>query len=277
LVVATLTANVSGAGADLTDTVKPGAGVVNGTPEAVVVVGRSGTVASWSGGGAGGGSGRTWTCGYYGVAPSVGPSDAVKPDWAAGPVDPTPGEVYVLACFDAGALVQSRILRFDPGDPLGGIAAAERARDEARRSLDLPLPRPALNPPGAQLVGVPTWLWLEGAWGPASASASIGAVSSTVTASPVSATWEMGDGTTVTCDAGVPYDPARPADAQASPCRHTFTTASRYAEGGTFPVTVTVTYAVSWTATTGAGGPLEGVSRSTTVPVVVQEAQAVIR
>lgn len=248
--------------------------VVNGSPEAVVVVGRSGTIGSWSGSGSSGG--RTWTCGYYEVARrgGEGSADSVVFD---SPVDPTPGEAYVFACFQNGQLVQSRILQFDPGDPLAGVAAAERARDEARRRLDLPLPEPRVNPPGAQLVGVPTWLWLDGAWGEASATAAVGNVAATVTARPVQATWTTGDGATVTCDAGVPYDPGRPPSQQASSCTHTYTRASTGQPGGAYTVRVSVTYEVGWSSTTGAGGGLGGVTRETTFPLAVEQAQAVIR
>ena len=45
---------------------------------------------------------------------------------------------------------------------------------------------------------------------------------------------------------------------------------------GVYPVTVTVTFAATWTATTGAGGPLGALTRTTTVPVRVVEVQAVI-
>ncbi|MCD9623747.1 hypothetical protein [Rhabdothermincola salaria] len=240
------------------------------------MVGSSGTIASWEGG-TGGGRPR-WRCGYYQVEAKPSESEAHPIRYDLGPIDPVAGEAYVLACFDAAdQMVLNRPTRFDPGDPLAGIAAAERALDEARRRLDLPLPQPALNPPGEQLVGVATWLWLADAWAPSSATAAIGAVSSTVTAQPVQVTWDMGDGTTLTCDAGVAYDPGRAPEEQSSACTHVYTRASAGAPGGRYPVTVTVGYEVSWSASTGAGGELEGLSRQTTIDVVVRQAQAVIR
>jgi hypothetical protein len=245
---------------------------VDGAPEAVVVVGRSGTVGSW---GSGGASARTWTCGYH---------DAVEGQTALllfeeTPADPRAGRLYLFSCTDQdGQMVQARLVVFDPGDLLAGVAAAERALDEARRRLDLPLPEPAVNPPGAQLVGVASWLWLTGVWQSIEATAAIGAVSSTVTARPVEATWSMGDGTTVTCSgAGRPYDPARPARDQSSDCTHVYTRSSAAEPDGVYPVSVTVTYEVGWSASTGAGGVLDTLTRTTTLPVVVQQAQAVIR
>ena len=189
---------------------------MNGAPEAVVVVSRSGTLGSWEGTPRGG---ARWRCGYY--AFDYGSGDfglgLAKVHYDDGPVDPEPGEPYVLACFDQSDRMVSSILRvFDPADPFGGVAATERALDEARRRLDLPLPQPALNPPTAQLVGVPTWLWVDGPWAPVSATAAVGAVTATVTATPVEVVWDTGDGTTLTCDAGTPYDPTRPPAGQRS-------------------------------------------------------------
>jgi len=265
------------AGLLIGDGTTTGGEIRDGAPEAVVVVGRSGTVGSWEGTAHGG---ARWRCGYYGfdLDPLDSDGGLATVHYDDGPLDPEPGEAYVLACYDqSDRLVKSLLRVFDPGDPLGGIAATERALDEARRRLDLPLPQPALNPPAAQLVGVPTWLWVEGPWDPLSATASVGAVAATVTATPVEVVWDTGDGATTTCDAGTPYDPTRPPAEQASGCTHTFSRSSAALPGGTYRVTATVTYDVSWAASTGAGGGLGALSRSTTVAVTVNEAQALIR
>jgi hypothetical protein len=259
------------------DEAHTGGEIVNGGPEAVVVVGRSGTVGEWSGSPRGG---PRWRCGYYGFDLDAPDSDGTLAvvRYDLGPVDPEVDGLYVMACFDqSGRQVRSLLQQYDPADPLGGVAATERALDEARRRLDLPLPEPALNPPGAQLVGVPTWMWVEGPWEPTSASAAVGSVAATVTARPVEVVWDTGDGTTTTCDAGTPYDPTRAPDAQHSSCTHVFTHASAGLPGGAHSVTATVTYEVSWSATTGGAGDLGTLSRSTTVPVPVAEAQALIR
>ena len=124
---------------------------------------------------------------------------------------------------------------------------------------------------------MPTWLWVDGPWTSASATASVGAVAATVTATPVEVVWDTGDGTTTTCDAGTPYDLSRAPAEQHSGCTHVFTRSSASLPGGTYAVTATVTYEVSWTASTGAGGGLGTLSRSTTTGVPVTEAQALIR
>jgi hypothetical protein len=219
------------------------------------------------------------TCAYYAIDPLRG-DIPVQTETAAYeiPVDPEAGVAYVLACFDeSGQRVSIRHAVYDPADPFGGVAASERALEEARRRLDLPLPEPALNPPDAQLVGLPTWLWVEGPWQETSATASVGVISATVTARPLRVEWDMGDGTTITCGAGTRYDPSRPPEEQQSDCTHVFTTSSVGHPDGRLAVTATVVYTIGWVASTGPGGDLGELTRSTTVPVRVMEAQALIR
>src|SRR3954447_11076486 len=108
-----------------------GGQVTNGSPEAVVVVGRSGDIAAWSGS-SGGGGGRRWRCGYYAFDVGVGESDSALATmrYEDGPVDPEVGSTSVLACFDeSGRQVRSLLTTFDPADPFAGIAATERALD----------------------------------------------------------------------------------------------------------------------------------------------------
>jgi hypothetical protein len=87
----------------------------------------------------------------------------------------------------------------------------------------------------------------------------------------------MGDGTTVSCGPGSAYDPARPPADQGSDCTHVYGRASTGLPGGAYSVSATVTYEVGWSSSTGSGGSLGGLTRTTTVPVTVTEAQALIR
>lgn len=253
----------------------PGGGVHDGVPEAVVVRGPSNEVIAQA---EPGGTGGSWTCHYFRFLP--GEIGEQGPDHGA-PILPEPGQYVALMCFDAaGQTVHTEALYYDPANPLGSIAAAERALEQARQQLDPPEPTLALNPPadGFQLVGVPSWFWIADAWQPLTASATLAGVTSTVIATPVDVRWDLGDGTAFGCDGpGTPYDPGRPAADQASDCTHTFRYSSRRAPGGTYTVTATVTYEVRWEATTGAGGPLESIARSASTTVRVEEAQAVIR
>jgi hypothetical protein len=246
--------------------------VVDGVPQAVVVRGPGDVVIARARTGGGGG---TWSCAYYlgAVGDVVGDPGALNE-----PVVPEPGQYVALHCFGPdGGLVYTEALYYDPANPLGGIAAARRAAELARQQLDPSPPDLTMSPPASsfQLVGVPSWFWVPD-WGPVQASATLAGVTSTVTATPVELTIDAGDGTTVTCGGpGTAYDPGAPA-AQTSDCTHTYRVGSRARPGGSYEVSATVTYEVAWTATTGEGGPLESIWRTTTGSVRVDEAQAVL-
>jgi hypothetical protein len=244
-------------------------GTVNeGSPEAIVVSGPGGSQEIHR---PGGGHHGTWTCHYYGVFGTTMPFGV---DILGGPITPLAGAPTYFECRDGtGATSVTRFLIFDPADPMAGLDAPERAADQARKLLSLSLPAIQLSPPlgVAQLVGVPTWLWLGDPWAPMRASATLDGVTATVTARPTAVTWDLGDGTVIRCDGpGTPYDTSRSADDQRTTCSHTFETRGRFA------LTATVAYDTTWTATTGDGGLLGPVARTSTVTVTVEEAQAVI-
>jgi hypothetical protein len=150
----------------------------------------------------------------------------------------------------------------------------------ARRYL--PLPPPAIQASPAvtadQVVNVPTWLWADPAtWGARQATASVPNESATVTATPVTVTWTMGDGSQVVCRGpGTPYtggDPARP-----SPdCGHTYRQSSARQPGLRYPVTATTTWRISWVASgvVAASGTLPSLLRTSTTTLRVAEAQTV--
>jgi hypothetical protein len=151
---------------------------------------------------------------------------------------------------------------------------AELART-AYNQLRLPSPAIEANPGGEQLVGLPTWLWLDrGGWAPVSATASVPGVSVTATARPVSADWSLGDGTSVTCTgAGTPY-PASARPKSASPtCGHTYRTSSAGQPGSTFRVSATVKWIVTWTGA-GQGGTFPALTTTSTAAFRVAESEA---
>lgn len=141
-------------------------------------------------------------------------------------------------------------------------------------------------PSGKQIVNFPTWLHVAN-WGAAAASASAGPVTSTVTATPTSVTFSAPNSTdggasyqtvSVTCQgAGPVYDFSVPDSAQHSGCTLRWSWPSvNYREGGTYPLSVTVSYAVTWTVTgASGGGSLGTVTATTTVPVTVDEIEAI--
>ena len=255
---------------------KGGAVIVGGTPVAIAIAAPSGTVASWER--RGGGSGPRWTCGYYGFENGSSSGVSINIDYGGGPQQPIPGQIYGLLCRDqAGDLVYSWFGVYDPADPLAGLLAGERAAEIALERLELSDPVVRFNPPGDQLVGLQSWLWVDTPWAPAAVAARVTGVTATVTASPRFVVWDMGDGHTLTCRGpGLGYDASKPPDQQASDCSYAYESPSHTQVGGAYQVTATVTYAVTWQATDGTGADLGPVTRSTTTPVRVVEVQAVI-
>lgn len=245
--------------------------ITDGSPEAVVVVGSSGVIASWWGG-----NGPRWTCGYFPIGAPF--AEVPAGPHSPGGIDPVEGMAYVLNCDDEnGRLVSSRFVVYSPADPLGGVAVVERAVTEARRRLELTAPVPRFNPPGAQLVGLATWLWVENPWFEQSATASVGEVSATVHAVPVGIDWNTGDGSHLLCDRGVPFDPARSVRVQSSTCTHVFQRSSADQRNGTYRLRATQRWVAWWTSSTGGGGSLGLLARSADADIRVIEMQALVR
>lgn len=149
---------------------------------------------------------------------------------------------------------------------------------QALNRTPLPAPSMAMSPGGTipLLVNLPTFLWIDPAqWRPVTASASAGAVTSTVTATPQRVVWDMGQGDTVTCDGpGAAYVPSLSDDAQPSDCKFTYRASSARTPDKTFTVTATVEWSVTWTASGAPGGGNLGISRrSSTTTIRVAELQ----
>lgn len=241
----------------------------NGMPQTQVEV-SSGSGAA-SGPAAPQGSSAPVSCQYFPPLPIVA--------LALPPQVPQAGSTYKLHCVDTatGAIVVDQLVVYDPG--VAPQVLVDSARRRAEAHLDPKAPSVGTNPAaGDQLVGVPTWLWVDGPWVPVTATATVGPVSSTVTAAPKEVRWDLGDGTTMVCDGpGARYDQSLAPEDQSSGCTHTYTERSTTAgPTAAYQVTATVTYEVTWTATTGQAGNLGTIDRSTTVPLVVREAQALI-
>lgn len=149
----------------------------------------------------------------------------------------------------------------------------------ARNSLVLPKPAISSNPPVGQpqMVGIPTWLFLpRSLWVPVSASAAVPGESVTATATPVSVAWTFGDGTSTVCTGpGTPFTPGTDPTASSPDCGHTYRTSSGSAPGGKFQVSATITWRVDWLGA-GAAGTLNDLTTTATVPVTVQQSQAIV-
>ena len=188
-----------------------------------------------------------------------------------------------FGCVPAGCEITVETLACPfgiPGAPGPGTAPPPpgTVAQLAVRYLQLPGPviQSSPGPRDLQLVSLPTWLWISPAvWAPESKTASVPGESVTVTATPVSVAWRMGDGTTVTCDGpGAAYtgsaDPAAPSPA----CGYTYTRSSAGQPGGAFRVTATIKWTIIWSAG-GLTGRLPPLFSAAAAAFRVAESQAV--
>lgn len=155
-------------------------------------------------------------------------------------------------------------------------SAAQIARDTAQRTA-IPLPAVRTSPPAGndQLVNLPTWLWVED-WTPRRASVTEGPLTVTVVATPRSVTWRMGDGSSVVCGRGTPWDPALREEQQSTDCSHTYTRSSATQPDLKYQARAIMSWDVTWTATNGESGSLGQANRSVDFTMRVAESQAIV-
>ena len=150
-------------------------------------------------------------------------------------------------------------------DPTAGLV------EQAMATIVIAVPDVDLSPPhgGIQLVGVPVWVWSNNHH-PVSVTASIPTLSATLTATPGNIQVDLGDGTKFTCrGGGVRYDRNASHKGQRTDC------SEAYERHGQRNLTVTVVWSLDWWATNGQSGTLPAVTRTTTLPLNIQQAQAV--
>ncbi|MER6971185.1 hypothetical protein ABT304_09040 [Nocardioides sp. NPDC000445] len=195
-----------------------------------------------------------------------------------------PGDGAVYNCYQPQTSLLTQIWSADPPE---GAASGPSPREVAQMAveqmnlsaIDIGItPEPGEDRVG--LVGMPVWLWVQQpnsqTYGPATASASAGGITVTATARVHQITWDMGDGTTITCDTpGTPYEASY--GRKASPdCGHVYTLSSSRKPGEKYTVTASSSWVVNWQ---GAGQTgtirLDGLSRS--VQIAVGEAQVLVQ
>jgi len=210
-------------------------------------------------GSAGSGAGSPWTC--------TSTYLTLNNQGGFPPGGPQPGAWYSVTCVDAVTSVQvtQTVWITGPG-PAGGGSPAVDPRTlalQAENSIDLPQPTIRVDPSGTSVVGLETWFWVDPTiWHDESVTATAGLVSATAVAHPVAVRWTSGDGGDVVCQGpGTAYLTGLPAAWQSTDCGHEYlrTSAGQPTldgdpDHGTFVVTATVEWAVSWTSTGVAGG-----------------------
>ncbi len=241
--------------------------------------GSSGPVAGGPGGaGVGNGaSGTPWTCTYVKLV--------LNDEGGIAPGGPTPGSWYSVTCNNGSTgatLIQTEWIP-DQSSPATPAVDPRALALEAERSLGLPSPAINFNPPGSSVVNLPTWLWIDRSiWHAYSVTASAGPVSATAVATPMFVTWTTGDGSSVSCGPGVPYDSSKPASQQTTSCAHAYRFSSAgqpspdgNPDDGAFVVSAVISWSVQWTAQ-GApgGGPLPVLATSSSTRLRVEQVES---
>lgn len=149
----------------------------------------------------------------------------------------------------------------------------------------LPQPTVGSSPPvgTAAIVGVPVFVEVTNWTGVLTENECAGGMCVTVTATPLLTfvPAETGSSSAGCAGSGSRYDPdGESAEAQASEdgaCTYTYRLRTGV-EGrpSAWPGSVSVTWTISWTASSGASGSLPAVIRSTALPRAVEEVQAVV-
>lgn len=189
------------------------------------------------------------------------------------------GAWYVYRCTGEGerdALYRAPVWIPDGDVPGAGPAPSPaQLAEQARAQLRLPQPAVVTSPPDVQLVGVPTWLWLDRAmWRPRSATASVPAVAVTATATPATVSWTTGDGATVTCAGpGTPFPAGADPRSTSPDCGHTYQRSSAGLPAERFPAAATVSWRITW-AGGGAAGTFPDMTTAAIAALRVAEAQA---
>jgi hypothetical protein len=174
--------------------------------------------------------------------------------------------------------------------PVGGapaITAADLLPDiwvEVQRQLPTPIARIApadFDRQGFTYVQNHTFFWVDqaqGQWAPVTGSSSAGGLTVSVQAIPQRVVVDTGDGNTVTCE-GAPAAFVQGMDPTSfQGCAHVYRDSSAMAANGeTFPITVTIEWSASWSASDGQGGGL-GTRRTTSEvrQLPVAESQAIV-
>jgi hypothetical protein len=171
-------------------------------------------------------------------------------------VPPSPEGWWLVLCGD-GRSVGAELVYVWPRSAALPPAVRDRLVDAAIDALEVPYLAPHTSPEGTPdqplITGLDTWVWVDpAAWTPVTARAAIPAAAVTATATPVSLTWRPGDDSPPRACPG----PGRPWSGTTAPdatCGHRYQRTSRQAPDGVWPLTVTVTWEVTWTCAPACG------------------------
>lgn len=258
----------------LPSTARAGEGTTTDTdPEAGLIIPTATVETSSGAGGGGSGPSCSWAKHENGAGIPAGSNGSVSIPGTREGVRGT--EVLYLRSCGPGS---SAFVYVPPVD----VAAL---RVSARRIVERQLPLPTLNmspaPGRGGLIRMQNWLAVEPV-ADVSATAAVGPVWVTMTASQDSLLWGFGDGGSVGCD-GIGSPPPAGADLLdedvngAAPCGYTFEHVSAPEFGANddlaYENTVTTSWSISWVDYTGAAGTEPAISRTSPWSFQVRQIQ----
>ncbi len=196
-------------------------------------------------------------CTYTMAQPQPAPTSAL---WQG--QSPADGAMYAKVCPRGDGPGLTTMLVFVPNGsapPAGPPVDPRVLAEQAIASLVMRAPEIRMAPPPGStsgLVGLPVWMWTERGeqfLGPARQSVSAAGVTVAAVGEVSRIVWDMGDGTTVVCGPGTPYSPG--VQGELPDCGHVYAQASsrHVPGGGSWPITATSTWTVTWS-----GGGLSG-------------------
>jgi hypothetical protein len=170
-----------------------------------------------------------------------------------------------------------------PGPP---IDPAQLAR-QALKTMNIPVPVTGRYPNGRLADGRPytvvkayTWYWTSPAsFRTLTARASLGPVWAEVTVTPTALTFTPGDGSSAVSCAGpgsawsAAYGPWAPSP---TGCDYRYPHSSLHYRHGEVTATYGITWRVTWTSSTGAGGTMPGMTTIATATFAVAELQSIV-
>lgn len=124
--------------------------------------------------------------------------------------------------------------------PAAAPPATVDLAEEARTTATLPTPTAHTSPSGKTYVRVNTRLWVDGFVTVKTEPITVGAQTVQAIATPKSVTWNLGE-TTLTCN--------EPGSKNTQECSYTYRRSSAKQQGGTYKITATITWGVTWTCT----------------------------
>ncbi|MCU1499230.1 MAG: putative ATP/GTP-binding protein [Acidimicrobiales bacterium] len=184
-------------------------------------------------------------------------------------------------CTNPDGTVEQHLVHEHPAGPAAPptVSPTQLLVAAAEARVEVTPPVIVTSPPrhGPQLVSLPVWFWVANRE-PLSATETIPGLEASVTAMPTHLQIQISGGTgrraednvTIDCHGlGTPFDEHRHDVRASSDCSQAFDW------NGTFTVTATLTWSLSWTATTGETGTLPTQRRTTNFPLRIWQAQAV--